>query len=420
MKLLRHYSFIYLLPLLFIYSAISLFIINNELGGDQARYLLYAKNLLNGGYAIDGPLFLWNGPGYPIILSVFVYFDQSIEVLKSLNVLFLFSGIFFFHETCLNFFNRKKALLFSYLLGLYYPNVLFSTRYILSEAFAFFLACGLLYTINAFIQKPSKIKLIWASLFLAFLILTKVVFAYVVFALIGVLLFFMVFKKSRKEIYRMIIICFLANVMTLPYLLYTYNLTGIFPYYSNSGGQCVYWLSTPYENEQGEWVLASGNSFKNRPQYKNHNAFLSSINELSPVEKDYALKEKAFENIKDNPKKFLKNYISNISRMFVDIPNSYTYQGFSFILIALPNSFVFVFLFISILLTILLKNRMSITILIFACFSVIYLFGSSMLCAYPRMLFPILPFLFLWIFYMVNLWKTSDKKLSTTPHKIYA
>ena len=410
MKFFRYYSFLYLLPLLIIYIIIASFVINNELGGDQERYLLYAKNLLNGNYAIDGPIFLWNGPGYSIILAAFIYFDESIEVLKSLNVLFLFFGIVFFYETCCIYFNKKQALLFSYLLGIYYPNVLFSIRYILTEAFAFFLACGLLYFISVLFKKYSKKRLALASFFLAFLILTKVIFAYVVFALIGTLLFFMAFKRYKRVAYRMIIICLFANIMTLPYLLYTYNLTGNFPYYSNSGGQCVYWLSTPYENEQGEWVLASGKSFNNRPQYENHNDFLSSINELKPVLKDQALKEKAIENIKNNPKKFLKNYISNISRLFLNIPNSYTYQGFAFILLAIPNSFIFVFSCISILLTILLKNRVSMIILIFGLFSMIYLFGSSLLCAYPRMLYPVLPFLFLWIFYMINLWKDSAKK----------
>jgi 4-amino-4-deoxy-L-arabinose transferase-like glycosyltransferase len=381
---------------------------NNGLGGDQERYLLYAKNLLNGNYAIDGPLFLWNGPGYPIILSLFVYLNLSIVGLKSLNILFLFFGILFFYKTCCEHFNKKQALLFSYLLGLYYPHVLFSLRYILTEGFAFFLACGLLYFINASLQKPSKKRIKLASLFLAFLILTKVLFAYVVVALIGVSLFFIIFKKYRKEVYRLIIICLLANIMTLPYLFYTYSLTGVFPYYANSGGQCIYWLSTPYEGEQGEWILASDSAFKNKEQYENHNDFLSSVNEFEPVKKDRALKEKAFDNIIKHPKKFLKNYISNVSRLFLDIPNSYTYQGFSFILLAIPNSFIFVFLCLSIILTILYYKRMPLIVLICALFSIIYLFGISLLCAYSRMLFPILPLLCFWIFYMIKFWKTAD------------
>ena len=408
MKKLKNYSILFLLPLLALYIITAFLVIDNDLGGDQDRYLMYAKNLINGFYAIDGPLFLWNGPGYPIILTPFVYLNLPLVVLKSLNILFLFFGIVFFYKTCLEFFSKKQALFFSYLLGLYYPNISFSIRYILTEGFAFFLACGLLYFMNSYLKKPSKKRLVLASLFLAFLILTKVIFAYVVFALFVVLIIFLIQKKNRKQIYRLITICLLANMMTLPYLFHTYNLTGKFPYYSNAGGQCVYWLSTPYENEQGEWILASNDYFKKKPQYKNHNTFLSSINQLEPVQKDLSLKEKAFKNIKNNPKKFLKNYISNISRLFLNIPNSYTYQSFSFILLAIPNSFIFVFLCISTLLTILYRNKVSITIIVFALFSIIYLFGSSLLCAYSRMLFPILPFMFLWFFYIIKLWKSSS------------
>jgi len=407
MKLFKQYSLLYLLPLLVIYIIVASFSIDNGLGGDQNRYFVYAKNILDGGYAINGPLFLWNGPGYPIILAPLVYIGQSLAVLKSLNVLFLFLGIIFFYKTCLFHFNKKKALLFSYALGLYYPNILFSLKYLLSEAFAFFLACGLLYFLNAYMRKPSKKIATFASLFLAFLILTKVVFAYVVVCVIVFLVVLMTFKNYRKEAYHVLTICILANIMTLPYLFYTYKLTDEFPYYSNSGGQCIYWLSTPYEDEQGEWILVDNTTFKDRPQYKNHKPFLNSIDELAPVEKDVSLKEKAIENIKSNPKKFLKNYISNVSRLFLDIPNSYTYQGFSFILVAIPNSFIFVFIVISLLLTLHFIKKIPTMILVSGCFAMVYLFGSSLLCAFARMLFPVLPFLFLWIFYMINLWKNN-------------
>lgn len=409
MKIFKQHSFLYLLPLLFLYAFISYFVIDSELGGDQERYFMYAKNLVNGSYALDGPLFLWNGPGYPLILSVFIYLGQSILLLKSLNVLFLFFGILFFHKTCRNYFTTKQAIFFSYLLGLYYPNILFSLRYLLSEGFSFFLACALLYFISQFLKNYTKKTAFLASLCLAFLILTKVVFAYVVFALMATAVALLIFKQHRKDSYKLLLIFALANVMTLPYLFYTYNLTGNFPYYSNSGGQCIYWLSTPFEDEQGEWVLADNTTFKNRPQYENHKAFLSSIDTLKPVEKDKSLKTQAIENIKNNPKKFLKNYISNVSRLFLDIPNSYTYQGFSFILIAIPNSFIFVFIVLSMLLTLFFIKKIPLFILITAFFTIIYLFGSSLLCAYARMLFPILPFLFLWIFYVINLWKASGK-----------
>lgn len=405
---LKKQSALFLLPLLMIYIIIAFFVINNELGGDQERYLIYAKNLLKGSYAIDGPLFLWNGPGYPIILAPFVGLNLGVAGLKSLNIIFLFFGVVLFYKTCLQFFNKKQALLFSYLLGLYYPNILFSIRYILTEAFAFFLACGLLYFISLYLKKTSTRRLFLAAFFFAFLILTKVIFAYVVLAT-AVILLLTTIKSPKKPIFNYLAICLLASTITLPYLFYTYNLTGKFPYYSNAGGQCVYWLSTPYENEYGEWIYANSQSFKNSPQFKNHNSYLSSIDHLKPVEKDQALKQKAVINIKNNPKKFIKNYISNISRLFLNIPNSYSYENFSFILLAIPNSFIFVFLCISILLTILLKNKIPITIYISALLVIIYLFGSSLLCAYPRMLFPILPFLFFWIFYMIKEWKNRSQ-----------
>ncbi|MCB4808867.1 hypothetical protein LG651_11450 [Tamlana sp. 62-3] len=407
MKIANFKSIILFLPLLILYILIALLVIDNGLGGDQARYLRYAKNLLNGTYAIDGALFLWNGPGYPLILAPFVFLNASIIFLKGLNIIFLFFGILFFHKTCLAFFNKIQALLCSYILGLYYPNLLFSLKYILTEGFAFFLACGFLFYFTTALKKGKRKHIILASVFLVLLLLTKVIFAYVTFGIIAISLFMFAFKKLRLQAKRVLIIFVFANVLSLPYLFYTYSLTSKFPYYSNAGGQCIYWLSTPFENEQGEWVLASDKYFKTKPQYKNHNEFLNTIKTLKPVEKDASLKEKALTQIKENPKKFFKNYISNISRLFLDIPNSYTNQSIGFIFYAVPNSFIFVFLCLSVFFSFLSFKKLPVGIILFSTFSLIYLFGSSLLCAYPRMLYPILPFLFLWIFYCILQFRTT-------------
>ncbi|KQC33179.1 hypothetical protein AAU57_07530 [Nonlabens sp. YIK11] len=408
MTLFKRLPVLYLLPLLLLYIVVALLTIDTELGGDQARYLMYAQNIIDGGYAIDGPLFLWNGPGYPIILAPFVWLGMPLAALKFINVFFLFSGIVLFYRTCLRFLSVRHALWGAYLLGLYYPQVSFSLRYLLSEGFAFFLASTILFLFCEILNRFSIKKLILASLALGFLILTKVIFAYVVLGFICVLLVLIAFRTFKAKCYRLILICLLANAVTLPYLTYTYSLTGEFPYYANSGGQCLYWLSTPYEGEQGEWVLVRGREFEKKPQFENHNEFFNSIETLEPVEKDKYLKEKAFENILSYPKKFLKNYISNVSRLFLDIPNSYTYQEFSFILLAVPNSFLFVFICLSTVMMIPLRKRLPLVVTASAAFAIIYLLGSSLLCAYSRMLFPALPFLFFWIFYMIYLWKNPE------------
>lgn len=393
-------------PLFLLYIITFLVLSNNELGGDQARYLSFANNILNGAYAMEGDVFLWNGPGYPLILALFSFFGFSIIALKSLNIVFLSIGILMFFKTCRSLFSLKESLVYSYALGLYYPNVIFSSQYLLTEGFVYMLSSCFLFIIFHFFKRPTQKNLFIASFLLSVIILTKVVFAYVISALAITSFFLFIFKKKRVFSMGVLKICLLAHLFTLPYLVYTFNLTGIIPYYSNAGGQCVYWLSTPYEGEQGEWIYASSAHFKSKPQYINHRKFLESIDSLDPVEKDEALKQKALAQIKNNPKKFLKNYISNISRLFIGIPNSYQFQEFSVIVIALPNSFLFVFLAISILLLIWYYKQLPWFILTNGYFVILYLGASSLLCAYPRMLFPILPSLFLSVIYTIRFWKT--------------
>ena len=44
-----------------------------------------------------------------------------------------------------------------------------------------------------------------------------------------------------------------AFVVLSPYALYTWRLTGRVFYWANSGGTTLYWMSTPFEGEYGDW-----------------------------------------------------------------------------------------------------------------------------------------------------------------------
>src|SRR5690349_1086566 len=54
--------------------------------GDEWRYLYYADNLLHGFYSPHDRVFLWNGPGYPLLLAPFVGIDW-VDGARYLNAL---------------------------------------------------------------------------------------------------------------------------------------------------------------------------------------------------------------------------------------------------------------------------------------------------------------------------------------------
>ena len=71
---MRYKKAFLLLPLLIFYVSVSLIVAEDNLeGADQIRYVRYAENLTSGYYAPKDTLLLWNGPGYPILLTPFVW-----------------------------------------------------------------------------------------------------------------------------------------------------------------------------------------------------------------------------------------------------------------------------------------------------------------------------------------------------------
>ena len=86
-------------------------------------------------------------------------------------------------------------------------------------------------------------------------------------------------------------------------------------------------MSTPYENEYGNWYqfhelgLFSQKSEKNPIAEinfkKNHRADHELFLGLEAIERDEAYKKKAIENILSNPTKYVENCFSNIGRILL-------------------------------------------------------------------------------------------------------
>ena len=66
------------------------------LGGDQGRYLMFAENITNGYYTKSHIHYnLWNGPGYPLVLAIFKFFEPPLILYRLLNAVFLTFTVYF-------------------------------------------------------------------------------------------------------------------------------------------------------------------------------------------------------------------------------------------------------------------------------------------------------------------------------------
>jgi hypothetical protein len=392
-------------PLLFLYVILIFFSNTVEFKVGEIRYWTFSENLLNGFYALSDmkPGFLWHGPGYPILLILFTKLKSSLLIPRLFNGLLYFLGNILFYSAIKNYLPNRKAIILTYLMALYDPHFYFAISRILAEVSSNFLISCVFFLFSKYHLTNKNKYLISIALIIGYLILVKPIFAYVI---ILALLFFYLFSFSNKKFIKIFKFSLLSYVVVIPYLIYTYNLTGKIFYFSDAGGSTLYSMSSPFQNEYGDWFSPELNSYKqmikeNHDYEKgkndlnqlivNHGPFLDSLKGFSGLERDLALKRRAIIQIKSNKIKYLENIMYNFSRLFFKTPYTYFSQKTSFHTINLFRSaLIFSCLIIAFCLFIIyLKDDFFVKFLWILLISFIGI--QSLLSAGGRMLFPLLP-----------------------------
>ena len=335
------------LPLLVVYILFVVVASSNTFWADEDRYVWFANNLSHGYYSPGTDINLWNGPGYPLVLVPFVLLSLPWLSAKILNAFLLFFAIIYFYSTLRLYIRERSAFYVSYLFGIY-PPLFKYMQYLLTESLAIFLVCGFVFhfcRLNKS-EKVSRGELFIAGLYLGYLALTKILFGYVI--LTGLIVFgLLLLWRRTAHLKRTVWVYSLALLCCLPYLFYTYSLTGKVFYWGNSGGDSLYWMSTPYSGELGSWFTAA--DFRVNPQLlENHGQFLREVDVLPSIQRDEALMKRAVENIKNNPGAFLRNVAANIGRLLFSYPYGYTPQKLSTYFYIAPNMFIVVFFIIAV------------------------------------------------------------------------
>jgi hypothetical protein len=387
-----------LTPFLLLYLFICILFPKDELVGDQIRYLSFANNILNGYYSPPPPgINLWNGPGYPAFLVPFIFFNLPHSLLLILNAFLLYFSLIISYKTFCFYSPEKSSFLYTVLLGFYFP-MYEMLRHLLSECLTWFLISLICYSFaNSFRQKTISWKdVVLAGFSIAYLAMTKVIFGYVIILMLfvsGFLFLFPAFYASAKKAALIFLVSFL---FCLPWLFYTYSLTGKLLYWSNSGGMSLYTMSTPYEGETGQWY--DQKRLVNSP---NHTVFMDSVLKLTPVQRDEAFKKAAIKNIKNHPVKYLANLVSNVGRLLF-FPTDYVSNSILSYYPFIPNMFIVVFIVITSVISACQFKRIPQEIVFLFLFIIIYLAGSTLLSAYRRMFHITMPFWFFFFSYVFN------------------
>ncbi|HMH31856.1 MAG TPA: hypothetical protein VK543_02440 [Puia sp.] len=388
------------------------------LSGDGPRYLAFADNLIHGFYSPPPPsINLWSGPGYPIILIPFVLLKAPFISITILNALFHYFSMILLFKSLVQVVSIKKAIFFSFLWAIYFVAY-DQIPHIATEPFTFFLATVIIYClVKSFLQNKLA-GTIGSGIGLGYLALVKVMFGYVLLALL-ILYFALLLINRNSRVYKQaLLILAIAFATASPYLFYTYKLTGKIFYWGNSGGMSLYWMSTPYKNEYGDWQPNDLNTLLKPPsdphpfkgtdsndiKYKafanliqNHDRDYREIYKADGTERDDLFKQKAIRNIKQNPSKFLMNCLSNMGRLLFNVPYTWKFQDPTMLVRIVINSILFTFILITSMITI-YKWRKIGPLLKFILFLVsIYFLGSTMVSAYSRIFYIVVPFIIFWM-----------------------
>jgi hypothetical protein len=313
----------------------------------------------------------------------------------------MFLAAIYFYKTLRPYVGVRSATVATYAMALW-PAAMKVLPQVMTEPLSVLLVCGFIFHFTRMHRSEERRRthLILAAAYLGYLALTRVVFGYVIPAALGVLLVVYLVRRYRP-LGRNVLVFGLALAVCLPYLIYTHSITGKAYYWGTSGGMSLYWMSSPFEGEMGDWHTMRA-TIKNPELAKNHGAFLADIGNLKPVEKDDALKQRAIQNIRENPGKYFKNWIANLGRLAINYPRSYTEHKQITLLDIVPSMFLIVLCTLCLYPTYRRRYRIPHEIWVLLLVGLLYLGGSSLLSAFHRFQLPLVPIALLWVSYVVG------------------
>lgn len=388
------------LPLLILYVVLVLLLSKDSIMADEVRYYMFADNLAKGFYTESDNPNLLSGPGYPFYLYIFVKLHLPYIAPRFGNAVMIFFSVFFLYKTLSIYIPAKRATILSYCFGLYYPMLEWIWMNF-SECLCIFLMCGFMYYTVLYLRsdKPKIAHLLLAGGLLGYLVLTKVLYSYMVFAALFIMILYYLLFRNPKAL-RSSSIFVVAFLVTVPYLIYTYNLTGRVLYWGSNGGEQLYWMTTHYKGEYGSWIESTTVLRREIPTM--HPSHLSLYDtaynmNLSWVEMNDLFMHRAVENLKNNPKPYLYNVIANAIRLVCDGPISFWGQSLRPYFYLFINSLLMIPLIFSLYPAWLHRQKIPFEIICLGLFTALYFGASVLLVAVVRYFIMVVPFLILWL-----------------------
>jgi 4-amino-4-deoxy-L-arabinose transferase-like glycosyltransferase len=382
---------------------------------DQGRYLWFAKNLINGFYSPPAPdINLTNGPGYPILLIPFLMLKLPLISITLMNAFFYYFSIIFLFKALKEIVSFGLAIISSLSWASYYiayQNI----PYIHTETFTYLLISILIFSIVKAFRKESPGTfgkyIILSGFIFGYIVLTKMIFGYVLLFMLAGSGLLWIFNRNNIDYRKGLVISLMALLITAPYLLYTYHMTGKI-FYWGSGNDSLYWMSTPFEGEYGDWkedlslnpIIYGNYNIHGADSVlrAHHQEDFKEIYKYKGIERDDVYTRLAINNIKSHPLKYAQNIINNIGRLIFHYPFSYAIQRPKTLLVFPINGILLTLMLFSLVPTFINWRRFPVSIRFLLIFILLYLGGSALVSAILRMFTIAVPVILVWIAYVLQ------------------
>jgi hypothetical protein len=195
----------------------------------------------------------------------------------------------------------------------------------------------------------------------------------------------------------------LALALCVPWLVYTYSVTGKAFYWGSSGALSLYWISATSSHERGDWHGAD--SVFSDPNLSQHRPFFRSLEGLDLNAQNTKLEHAAISNIEHRPFKFARNVVDNVSRMLFNTPYSFKPAKRTTVIYAIPAGMLLVALLAAGGRAVLTRRTLPREAPMLAALGIVTFALHAVLAGYPRLLFPIVPVA---IWFVVVCWSSPS------------
>jgi hypothetical protein len=297
--------------------------------GDEGPLLSAARRITEGAYAdptaTNGVNFLWHGPGLPALLTPLLELRVPLTEMRLLGPLLLFVAVVTFYRLLRLRLPRRQALVAAYALGLYAPT--YETLPSLhKEPLALLLVIVAMDAGTRYARNGRPLHLSVAGVALGGLVMTRLEYGWVVTALaVATTIWWLRQRRAHpgeaRSARRWALVAAAGFFACVPWLAYTYDLTGHLFYWGNSGGLSLYWMAQSGRGQLGQWH-AVHTVFRD-PRLAGYRPFVRYLKSLHPLQADLALRHAAVQAAFARPAAYLVNVLANVGRILFGLPFSF-------------------------------------------------------------------------------------------------